>query len=851
MTGPSRPPSSWRPAPALLAALLLVQLPAVAPEVVLGVDLGAASLRVSVVSAPGQLPEVHANAMGARSMPTLAAFNARAERLLGDRAAAALCGTCVFHGLREALGEPLAALEQPGFLGRQFTPYNVTKDADRPTARLLAPSGEGYSPEELTAMLLQEAVAQFMPPVGAADKKAPHGIVVSVPAFWTQRRRQALMDAVDIAGLNLLAIISDHAAAALQLGVAQPVARGERARRVVLYGLGASHAYAAIARLSSYTSHVRAGGKRRPPIAAAVPLVEVKKVEWDSGVGGRHMDMRLADLLARRFNQHLSDSGGPATDVRTDPRAMAKLLAAARKAKEVLSTNADAAVHINTLLGGLDYDTTVLRSEFEELVGDLLDAAVAPLQRLLAKKPAVDAVELVGGSVRIPALQERLRAQLRSSLGQDVPLGRHLNTDEAVALGAGLRAGNLTSAVKGGMALPRAGLQDVAPYAVRASVVKGSGEVEVVKQGVVLPAKKAIAISQQVADFEVLLTAVSPESQLPNQAKQQSLASFKVSGVPAALTKLKEAAAKKEKSNKKADAKKAAKPVTSVEVQLHFSMSRSGLVGLDKAVAVAGSKKVPVELTVTRGARGLPRLAPAARDASREVLKRLAREDAKRAAAAEARNALEAHMHAAEDVLAASLPPRECDPEGRWAARQEAEDEGGSGEEGGGDDGEAEGEAEVEVEEVEEGKVEEEGEVEEEMEGGEGEEEMKGEGEGEGEEAAGSCSTAGGQCAWGSSGERAGGAEAMGAAQCEALVAARTRLEALLADTDAWLHAGGVDAAPSAYRERLFRLREALEAYEAALPQPEEEEEAAAGEGGEGGEGVPGWKGRMRGRRRR
>jgi len=664
----------------VVVTLLLALPPSVASERVLGIDLGSTTTRVAVVSQAGSLPEILPNSMGSRSIPSTVGFSKQGERLTGERAASSPCASCVFTGVRDLLGE--VAPTKPGFWGQTYAPYNISKDPERGTALLSSLGGREYSPEELVAMLLQEAAAQFGSPGSSAGSADVAGVVVSVPPFWTERRRQAVIDACEIAGLPILAIISDHAAAALQLGVEQPVRKGDRSRRVVIYGMGAHSVFATLVRYSTYTSQVRSGGKGRPPVAAAVPQVEVKRVHWDSTVGGWALDNKLVEHLAQQFNEQLkggqgaSATAGEEGDVRGDPRAMVKLMAAARKAKEVLSTNNEARVHINTLFKGHDFSTVVDKLEFEELVADLLDRATAPLSRLLKGSPAVDAVEVVGGSVRVPALQQRLRETLKTSLGRDMHLGRHINTDEAVALGAGLRAANLTANAKAGKVLPRIGLRDIAPYSVKLSIASGGGELELVKVGDELPAKKAISVPTRVADFEITLTVTSGSgasgSSLPAGLSQQTVSSFKVTGVPAALAKAQAdaknqkggKASAKDKKKKKKEEKETSKPkpVTSVDVVLELAMSRSGLMDLNKAYASAGKSSSKYTLEFERSKRGLPQLKAAHRSKSQALLKELAKAELKRSAAAEARNSLEGLLHMALDDLESYPLPEHCLP---------------------------------------------------------------------------------------------------------------------------------------------------------------------------------------------
>uniref|UniRef100_A0A061R4B3 Heat shock 70 kDa protein 17-like n=1 Tax=Tetraselmis sp. GSL018 TaxID=582737 RepID=A0A061R4B3_9CHLO len=430
--------------------------------VAVGVDFGAISTRVAVVMRDGGLPYLHPNALGARSMPSLIGFGDRGERLVGERADMAACISCVFHGARDLLGLPATAMTRAW--GYAFFKYNLTTVPERRTPLLVSLTGKNFLPEEVGAMLLKEAVKDFAGE--AAGQAGGPRVAVAVPPQWTQRRRQALIDACNIAGLNLTSIISDHAAAALQYGVEQPLRKGERRRTVLIVGLGATSGYAAIVRYSAYTAKVNPGGRGRPSAAVSVPYIAVKRIAWEEGVGGWHMDALLAKHLAGQAEAGGACSAAPSpAGGCIGPRAMSRLLAAARKAREVLSVNTEAAAQVTDLVPGRDFSTTVTRAQFEDLAREIVERAAKPAARVLRSYPAgIDAIELVGGASRTPLFQALLRQAVSAATGRDLPLGRHVNTDEAVALGAALRAANVTAAVKDGRAPPRAALQDISPF---------------------------------------------------------------------------------------------------------------------------------------------------------------------------------------------------------------------------------------------------------------------------------------------------------------------------------------------------------------------------------------------------
>eukprot|EP00191_Tetraselmis_sp_GSL018_P010114 CAMPEP_0177595444 /NCGR_PEP_ID=MMETSP0419_2-20121207/10358_1 /TAXON_ID=582737 /ORGANISM="Tetraselmis sp., Strain GSL018" /LENGTH=680 /DNA_ID=CAMNT_0019086901 /DNA_START=343 /DNA_END=2386 /DNA_ORIENTATION=+ len=508
--------------------------------------------------------------------------------------------------------------------GYAFFKYNLTTVPERRTPLLVSLTGKNFLPEEVGAMLLKEAVKDFAGE--AAGQAGGPRVAVAVPPQWTQRRRQALIDACNIAGLNLTSIISDHAAAALQYGVEQPLRKGERRRTVLIVGLGATSGYAAIVRYSAYTAKVNPGGRGRPSAAVSVPYIAVKRIAWEEGVGGWHMDALLAKHLAGQAEAGGACSAAPSpAGGCIGPRAMSRLLAAARKAREVLSVNTEAAAQVTDLVPGRDFSTTVTRAQFEDLAREIVERAAKPAARVLRSYPAgIDAIELVGGASRTPLFQALLRQAVSAATGRDLPLGRHVNTDEAVALGAALRAANVTAAVKDGRAPPRAALQDISPFTLGAA-----GSAELVRAGGAIPASRTVSIANVTRDLEITIDTLIGTAE---PSPEESVA-FKVRGVAEAAAR---AAGKRGKG--RGGGRAAAAP--SVDVELRLSVSRSGIAAVDKVFAHRG-KSFREVLEVQPQAEGSPRLDPEQLRRSKLLLKEIERAEARRAAADEWRSSLE------------------------------------------------------------------------------------------------------------------------------------------------------------------------------------------------------------------
>uniref|UniRef100_A0A061QLC0 Hypoxia up-regulated protein 1 isoform x4 n=1 Tax=Tetraselmis sp. GSL018 TaxID=582737 RepID=A0A061QLC0_9CHLO len=342
------------------------------------------------------------------------------------------------------------------------------------------------------------------------------------------------------------------------------------------------------------------------------------------------MDALLAKHLAGQAEAGGACSAAPSpAGGCIGPRAMSRLLAAARKAREVLSVNTEAAAQVTDLVPGRDFSTTVTRAQFEDLAREIVERAAKPAARVLRSYPAgIDAIELVGGASRTPLFQALLRQAVSAATGRDLPLGRHVNTDEAVALGAALRAANVTAAVKDGRAPPRAALQDISPFTLRASA-GAAGSAELVRAGGAIPASRTVSIANVTRDLEITIDTLIGTAE---PSPEESVA-FKVRGVAEAAAR---AAGKRGKG--RGGGRAAAAP--SVDVELRLSVSRSGIAAVDKVFAHSG-KSFREALEVQLQAEGSPRLEPEQLRRSKLLLKEIERAEARRAAADEWRSSLE------------------------------------------------------------------------------------------------------------------------------------------------------------------------------------------------------------------
>ncbi|GJN22011.1 hypothetical protein PR202_gb09538 [Eleusine coracana subsp. coracana] len=417
----------------ILLAVLVAAAIAVPPAsaAVSSIDLGSEWLKVAAVHlAPGRVPiAVAINEMSKRKSPALAAL-ADGNRLAGEEAAGnhrARHPSKVFARARDLLAKPFPYVQSVA--QSLFLPYDLVPDA-RGAAAIRADDGQVYSFEEIVAMVLHYAAGLADAHVGAPVRDA----VVTVPPYFGQAERRALTQAAQLAGINVLALVNEHAGAALQYGIDKDFSN--ESRHVIFYDMGSGSTYAALVYFSAYNT--KQFGK-----TVSVNQFQVKDVRWNPKLGGLEMEMRLVNYFADQFNKQLGDG----VDIRESPKAMAKLKKQVKRTKEILSANIAAPISVESLYNDVDFRSTITREKFEELCEDLWEQALNPVKEVLThsgmKIDDIYAVELIGGATRVPKLQ----AKLQEFLGRR-ELDRHLDADEAIVLGASLHAANLSDGIK-------------------------------------------------------------------------------------------------------------------------------------------------------------------------------------------------------------------------------------------------------------------------------------------------------------------------------------------------------------------------------------------------------------------
>ncbi len=379
---------------------------------VLGIDLGTTNSAVAVLE--GGEPTIIVNAEGDRTTPSVVGFRKEGERVVGKAAK------------NQAITNPENTISSiKRFIGRKFEEtksergtiaYNVSKGKDGRTNVDI--DGKAYTPEEISAMVLQKLKADAEAYLGETVTEA----VITVPAYFNDMQRQATKDAGRIAGLDVKRIINEPTAAALAYGLD----KSDHADQTILvFDLGGGTFDVSVMEIGD-------------------GVFEVKSTSGDNHLGGDDWDQHVIDWLAEKFK---ADHG---IDLRTDKMALQRLKEAAEKAKMELSTTQTTQINLPFVTadaaGPKHLDYTLSRAEFQKITSDLLDRCKKPVEAAIKdagiKASDIDHVILVGGSIRMPAVVE----MVKKITGKDPHQG--VNPDEVVAIGAAIQGGVLAGEVK-------------------------------------------------------------------------------------------------------------------------------------------------------------------------------------------------------------------------------------------------------------------------------------------------------------------------------------------------------------------------------------------------------------------
>ncbi|KAI9203941.1 Hsp70 protein-domain-containing protein [Polychytrium aggregatum] len=416
-------------AAAVVALLALLCAPVSAS--VIGIDYGAEWFKVSIVKTGVPL-ELVLNRESKRKTNALMTFNKGVRHFGSD--AVALNGRFpkqTYPALKRLLGQICDSNVAEGY-SHEF-PVVLKKDAVRGTCLALDEQGNEYSVEELVGMQLAHAKEQAV----LYGQESVSGAVITVPPYFNQFERQAILDAAELAKLNVLSLINDETAVAINYGMLRRFENGPEYH--IFYDMGAGNTVASLIKFSNETIKVSKYKNKH------IIQVEVVATAFDTTLGGQSIDAKIQKDLAEKFTDlNKGKLKGTAFD---DPRAMAKFRKEANRIKHILSANTETYASIEGVMEDRDFKVLYTRKELEALSADLVDRVLLPINEVLEKANAtmdkINSLVLVGGGVRVPFVQQVLYKSIDES-----KIVKNVNQDEAAVLGAGFWAATLSKQFK-------------------------------------------------------------------------------------------------------------------------------------------------------------------------------------------------------------------------------------------------------------------------------------------------------------------------------------------------------------------------------------------------------------------